>query len=173
MPTIVTVTFNPSVDESTTVERVVSEHKMRCEHPRYDPGGGGINVARAMRRLGCDAVAVYPSGGPTGALLDALLDGEGVSRREVAIAGNTRINLHVEETATGAQFRFNMPGPVLAEGELRACFDAIDHAGRASVRGRPRAAKHLYGALRDALLSDEGHLRLPSTARGRVRARWA
>jgi 6-phosphofructokinase 2 len=125
MPTIATVTFNPSVDESTTVERVVSEHKMRCEHPRYDPGGGGINVARAMRRLGCDAIAVYPSGGPTGALLDALLDSEGVPRRSVAIAGTTRINLHVEETASGAQFRFNMPGPELAECEWRACLDAV------------------------------------------------
>jgi 6-phosphofructokinase 2 len=125
MRTVVTLTLNPSVDESTTVERVLPEHKLRCAPPRYDPGGGGINVARVIRRLGGDCLALYPSGGLTGGLLEGLLQAEGVPHRAIAISGQTRINIHVEETATCAQYRFNMPGPELSDAEFLRCMDAL------------------------------------------------
>ena len=126
MPHVVTLTMNPSVDESTFVDRVVPEHKLRCSHPRYDPGGGGVNVARAMHHLGGECHALIVEGGVTGGLLSRLLTAEGVPFTAIDIEGNTRINLHVEEQATGAQYRFNMPGPVLTEADLRAVLAAIE-----------------------------------------------
>jgi 6-phosphofructokinase 2 len=62
MADIVTFTVNPSVDVSTSVERVMPFHKLRCTAERRDPGGGGISVARVMKRLGADVVAMYPAG---------------------------------------------------------------------------------------------------------------
>jgi 6-phosphofructokinase 2 len=47
MAQIVTLTMNPALDIATATDCVVPTHKLRCEAPRYDPGGGGINVARA------------------------------------------------------------------------------------------------------------------------------
>jgi 6-phosphofructokinase 2 len=120
-PTIVTVTLNPAVDENTTVQQVVSDHKLRCDAPRYDPGGGGINVARAIVRLGGEALAIYPAGGPAGSLLGSLLDAENVARDPVPISGWTRRNLNVREESTGRHYRFCMPGPELSEGEWREC----------------------------------------------------
>ncbi len=117
MTHVVTLTMNPSVDESTSIERVVPEHKLRCARPRYDPGGGGINVARAMHKLGGECHALFVEGGLTGQVLSGLLRAEGVPFTPIPVAGDTRINLHVEEDACGAQFRFNMPGPVLTEAE--------------------------------------------------------
>ena len=58
-PLIVTLTLNPAVDLSGETERVVPEHKLRCKNERHDPGGGGINVARVLRRLGADPLAVF------------------------------------------------------------------------------------------------------------------
>lgn len=129
---IVTLTLNPSVDESTSVERVVPEAKLRCAPQRYDPGGGGVNVARVLARMGRATLAVFPAGGVTGGLLDRLLDAEGVPNQVVPVAGDTRVNLHVDETATGAQYRFNMPGSALSPDELEACVEAALLAARGS-----------------------------------------
>ncbi len=124
-PPIVTLTVNPCIDESTAVDRVIPDRKLRCGPPRYEPGGGGINVARAIVKLGGEALAVYPAGGAAGELLDALLDAEGVPRRSLPIAGWTRQNLNVFEETTAHQFRFVLPGPELTGAEAEACLEEI------------------------------------------------
>ncbi len=124
-PPIVTLTLNPCIDESASVDRVIPERKLRCGSPRHEPGGGGINVARAIRKLGGGALAVYPAGGPAGALLHDLLEAEGVAQRIVPIGGWTRQNLNVLEDATGRQFRFVLPGPELQPREVEACLEEI------------------------------------------------
>jgi 6-phosphofructokinase 2 len=118
---IVTLTFNPAIDENTVVRQVLSDHKLRCDPPRYDPGGGGINVARAIVRLGGDALAIYPAGGAAGLLLGQLLDAENVPRDAVPISGWTRQNLNVREESTGRHYRFCMPGPELRREEWQEC----------------------------------------------------
>lgn len=125
MASIATLTMNPAVDESSSVDYVVSESKLRCREPHYEPGGGGINVARAVRRLGGEAVALYAAGGPSGELLGELLDREQVARRTLPIAGWTRRNLNVLEEATGRQYRFVFPGPALDEAEWRGARQAL------------------------------------------------
>jgi len=111
MNTVVTFTPNPAIDASTAVDRVIAERKLRCCAPRFDPGGGGINVARVIHRLGGDATALYLGGGPTGELLRQLLDHDGVANRAVPCAQWTRENITVLEESSGRQFRFGMPGP--------------------------------------------------------------
>lgn len=125
MKRIVTLTLNPSIDSSTTVERVAPEDKLRCAAPRHDPGGGGVNVSRAIDRLGGASVAVYTAGGPPGDMLRMLLAQTRVEHRTVPTRQWTRQNLHVEELSTGRQYRFGMPGPELAEDEWRACLAAV------------------------------------------------
>ncbi len=125
MASIATLTVNPCVDESATVDHVVPDRKLRCREPRYEPGGGGINVARAIRRLGGEALAIYPAGGPAGGLLRSLLEREGVPQRPLPIDSWTRENLNVFEEATGRQFRFVLPGPTLAPRDWQACLDEV------------------------------------------------
>ena len=81
MTFIPTLTMNPSVDKSALIDRVVPEQKLRCKTPRYEPGGGGINVARAIGKLGGKALAVYPAGRASGQMLQDLLEQEGVEIR--------------------------------------------------------------------------------------------
>lgn len=122
---IVTLTMNPALDLSTAVKEVVPFTKLRCGPMRRDPGGGGINVARVADRLGAPACAVFPVGGPVGELLRRLVKAEGVSCRAVPIAGDTREDFTVFETASGKQFRFVTQGPELAPQEWRNCLDAF------------------------------------------------
>lgn len=125
MSRIVTLTLNPAMDLSTTAARVEPTRKLRCSLPHYDPGGGGINVARVVATLGGDALAVYPGGGPFGDLLERTLAGLGVPQRRVPIAGDTRESFTVDEGASGLQYRFVLPGPELSAVEQQACLGAI------------------------------------------------
>jgi 6-phosphofructokinase 2 len=78
VPDIVTLTINPAVDIFVNVARVEPTAKLRCSAPKRDPGGGGINVARVVHRLGGDVAAIYPTGGAIGKLLYRLLEREGI-----------------------------------------------------------------------------------------------
>ena len=124
-PPIVTVTMNPAIDLSTAVERVVPDRKLRCGLPVRDPGGGGVNVARAVRRLGGEALAVFPAGGAAGDLLQELLLGERVPHVAIRTEGWTRENVNVSEQETGKQFRFVLPGPSLSTVEWERCLDEL------------------------------------------------
>ena len=128
MTTIVTFTANPAIDKSTEVDLVVPDEKLRCAPPRYDPGGGGINVSRALHRLGADTVALFPCGGPSGQVLEDLLEDEGVAIRPLAIDGWTRENLMVFGASAEQQYRFLFDGPELTDSEWDRCLDAIQDA---------------------------------------------
>lgn len=120
-PTIVTLTMNPAVDITTSADTVHPTSKVRCTDPRYDAGGGGINVAKVVRALGGSACAVYPAGGASGDLLTGLLSRDGVASRRVTIDGATRESFTVNETQTGLQYRFVLPGPRMSFIEQHRC----------------------------------------------------
>ena len=125
MTDIVTLTLNPALDLSTSVERLIPGHKLRCGDPRRDPGGGGVNVARVITRLGGAVTAIYPAGGPSGAMLQRLLRHEGVTSHVVLTRQDTRENFHVFEEATKQQYRFTLPGPLLSRSAWRRCHSAV------------------------------------------------
>lgn len=113
MKTIVTITLNPAIDKSSSVVHVVAEHKLYCTPPRFEPGGGGVNVSRAIKKLGGNSRLLYPAGGLTGKRLQELLDEEGLNHRPFPIEGVNRESLVILEESTGRQYRFGMPGPKL------------------------------------------------------------
>ncbi|SER47684.1 6-phosphofructokinase 2 [Azotobacter beijerinckii] len=125
MSRIATLTINPAMDVSTGIARLAPTSKLRCTLPRYEPGGGGINVARVIRNLGGDTVAIYPAGGPFGEMLQRALEGLGLPQLAVPIAGDTRESFTVDEGDTGLQYRFVLPGPTLTPDERQACLEAI------------------------------------------------
>lgn len=132
MAAIVTLTMNPAVDASTMLDKVVPFHKLRCTPAKRDPGGGGINVARVLQRLGHSATAIFTAGGALGLLLKQLVTQEGVEGRAIDIAGDTREDFSVFEKDTGQQFRFVLPGPSLQPEEQTACLNAVRDAASAA-----------------------------------------
>jgi 6-phosphofructokinase 2 len=156
MADVVTLTMNPSIDVSLSVERVAPFHKLRCATERRDPGGGGINVARVMKRFGGDVTAMYPTGGALGQLLRRLVDQEGIPGLTTAISGETREDFTVHERATDLQYRFVLPGPQFTEQEWRSClatFGSLDQRSRfvvASGSLPPGVPDDFYGRIAQA-----------------------
>lgn len=107
---ILTITLNPTVDKSCTVENIKPEKKLRCSAPKYEPGGGGINVSRGLIRLKIPSTAFFTSGGRTGERLEQLLLNENVNILPFKVAADTRENFIVTDTASNEQYRFGMPG---------------------------------------------------------------
>ncbi|MEB3981540.1 1-phosphofructokinase family hexose kinase [Mycobacterium sp. 663a-19] len=122
---IVTLTMNPALDVTTSVDAVRPTDKLRCETTRYDPGGGGINVARVAHVLGASVTAVFPAGGATGDVVMSLLNDAEVPFQHVPINPPTRESFTVNETSTGQQYRFVLPGPRLTFTEQTRCLDLL------------------------------------------------
>ena len=116
---IVTLTINPALDKSTFVDEILPDHKLRCDAPVFEPGGGGINVSRAIQRMGGDSLAYYLAGGSTGNVLTQLLDKEGLTHIPIPSVKWTRENFAVTEHSTDRQFRFGMPGSIIPEEEWK------------------------------------------------------
>jgi len=126
MNSILTITLSPTVDISGEAETVRPTRKTRMPPLRYEPGGGGINVARVISMFGGDVEALYFSGGELGSLLDRLVRESGIRHRRFAISGQTRLAFMVNERTTGLQYRFVPEGPEIRPDELQPCFDAIE-----------------------------------------------
>ncbi len=165
--------MNPAIDKSSSVDHVIAERKLYCKAPHYEPGGGGVNVARAIKKLGGESVLLYPAGGLTGYRLKDLLEQEGINHRPVLIEGMTRESLVMLEESTGQQFRFGMPGPALSNEEWERCLDELsaislkpdylvasgslppgvpsDFYARVARTGKDKGAKVIIDASGDAL----------------------
>ena len=128
MASIITLTMNPALDIATETDRVVPNHKLRCSEPRYDPGGGGINVARAVHALNGDALAIFPAGGSAGELICHLLTAEGVRYLAVPVAGFTRESFNIEDRSSGEQYRFILPGPDIDRTVQEDCLTQLSRA---------------------------------------------
>jgi len=127
---VVTLTLNPALDMSTDVGSLIPDVKLRCSEPMLDPGGGGLNVSRAILALGGESLALVALGGLTGDRLAGLIRTEGVPFLALTAPGETRTSLTVIVRDSGHQFRFMLPGPIWAEADQERVFTLL----RASVR---------------------------------------
>lgn len=159
---IVTLTPNPSLDVLFQVDRLVWDDANRLAAPRRRPGGQGINVARAARELGADAVAVAPLGGATGATLRAMLDMERMPLQVVEIAGETRLFVGARERDTGRSLLLNPRGSELGVEEV----DALAEATLSAV-GSARAAWLACCGSVPPGVADDFYARLGREARAR------
>lgn len=122
---IATITLNPALDKSSSVERLTPEQKLRCAAMQFDAGGGGINVSKGIQKLGGQSTAVFPAGGYNGRRLLEILSEAGVPTQSLEMPGETRENFSVTETATNLQYRFTMPGLELTERDAQACLNLV------------------------------------------------
>lgn len=120
---IITLTINPALDKSAKVDGLIPTQKLKCHSIRYQPGGGGINISRMLKRLGTESTCIVTSGGDTGKYLTDLLVKETVNPEIIRTKAWTRENLSVLDTQSELQYRFGMPGKKLGKKEL----DAIEN----------------------------------------------
>ena len=122
---IVTLTVNPALDKSSHFKGLVPEQKIRCETPRFDAGGGGINVSKAIARLDGVSKAIFTSGGATGEKLKELIETEKIPFETIPIHSWTRESFVAVDDNTNLQYRFGFTGAAINESEKAAIVAVI------------------------------------------------
>lgn len=125
MACVVTLTLNPTVDESTHVDALIPNTKLRCTPAVRQPGGGGINVARVAARLGQPVFALWTRGGPHGDELHRLLDEEGVAHEPIPIRERTRRNLSIQVGEADELYRLVYQGPTVHPDERERILERV------------------------------------------------
>jgi 6-phosphofructokinase 2 len=125
---ITTLTLNPAIDVACDADEVRHTQKTRTFNETLEPGGGGINVARALCGFQAPVRAIYLAGGASGRVLDGMIADRGIAREAIWIQGETRISLNVRERASGSEFRFVPEGPDVRESEWRQVLDRVESA---------------------------------------------
>jgi len=126
MKNIVTFTLNPTIDKNSSVDQVRAEDKLYCDQPFFEPGGGGINVSRAIKKLGGNSLLLYTAGGFSGKKLSKLLAAEDLNKQALEIEAEIRENLIISEKTSNLQYRFGMPGPEISEQECEKIFKTLN-----------------------------------------------
>jgi len=122
---ILTITLNPALDVTTYLDQLKPQQKLRCGPPRYDPGGGGVNVSRAIKEFGGESHAFVAVAGATGQWYRRILDETGIESQAWEFRGETRFALTVMEEVSGLQYRFMLPGPEQDEQEAERLLSAL------------------------------------------------
>ena len=122
---IVTLTVNPALDKSAHFRGLVPEQKIRCEAPRFDAGGGGINASKAIARLEGESFCVFTSGGPIGSMLEELVQKDSIAFKAVKTTNWTRESFVAVDDNTNSQYRFGFPGSEISEDEKKEIIQTI------------------------------------------------
>ncbi|QCC46993.1 1-phosphofructokinase [Halobellus limi] len=121
---VLTVTMNPAVDHTLTVEEPLREGAVaRTDDAQFDAGGKGINVSQYLTALGVEAPATGFLGGPFGRMIADALDDDGVARDFVEIDGRTRLNTTV--LSPDGEYKINHNGPVVDGADVDALVERV------------------------------------------------
>jgi len=134
---VLTVTVNPALDVSVAIDHLVPDHKMRAHDCRREAGGGGVNVSRALRRLGVRSTSFVVVGGAIGSELVSRITENGLDVVDFDIADTTRESIAITETCTDRQYRVSVDGPTIEDpvAVLRAIIDAASTARMVILSG--------------------------------------
>ena len=88
-----TVTFNPAIDQTVTLDRLVHGDVHRARSVRQNAGGKGVNVASCLADWGVPVSAYGLLGSDNAAAFDALFAAKNIEDRFIRIPGATRVNL--------------------------------------------------------------------------------
>ncbi len=115
---IITVTLNTALDKTLEVPNFTPGRRHRTVDQKTMPGGKGVNIARAIKRLGQPVIATGLTGGATGGRIVEALNDEAVLNSFVRIREESRTNTAVLDPTTGLHTEINERGPAITSQEL-------------------------------------------------------
>lgn len=127
MSKIVTVTINPCIDKTIWVDELIPNKKLKGKRSEEEPGGGGINISRAINYLDKKSTAIYFSGGYNGEFLNELVAIENLNAININTSSNSRMNFLIINETTNEEFRIGMEGGFINENELNSMLQTIEN----------------------------------------------
>jgi 6-phosphofructokinase 2 len=142
---IVSLALNPAIDLTYTTDELRHDQKSRSSNTRLDPGGTGINVGRALERLGADCHTCSTVAGSIGHLFQELVSQQIKHLTLLPISGETRINTTILEQTRNQQFEINAEGPAVSDAIQqqggKAVIDAPVHLLQPALQSQPYLIK--------------------------------
>ncbi len=127
---IYTVTLNPALDKEYTVPTLVFDDVMRMDEMRIDYGGKGFNVARMLKSLGKESIALGFVGGYTGKIISQGLEDLGIKTDLTIISGETRTNTSIVDAPKNHYIKINEKGPLVLNDEIESLLEKVNHLAR-------------------------------------------
>ena len=127
MKNIITITVNPTLDKSVLVPSLIENQKLRCTDVKIEPGGGGINVSRAIKKLGGLSTALFLAGGNFGTYFIDLFKKKKIVFKSFKIKNETRESLIIFDELSAKQYLLDMEGPVVHETEWHSLLNYISN----------------------------------------------
>ncbi len=127
---IITVTLNAAIDKTLEVPNFRLGRRHRSVEQTTMAGGKGVNVARALKRLGQPVIATGLAGGPTGTRIVEQLTEESILNDFVRIREESRSNTAVTDPTTGEQTEINERGPAVSAQEIEHFRDKLLYLAR-------------------------------------------
>lgn len=125
---IITLTLNPSIDRTVLVDNMELNRVLKAQGSLASAGGKGINVSRALKRLGVDSLALTLCGGETGKQIEENLKKETITHNIMWIKEQSRNCYGIIDSKSGAETVINEYGPVVSEQEIEkfiALFESL------------------------------------------------
>jgi 1-phosphofructokinase len=144
-PDVVTVTLNPAIDLTVTLDRFVVGAVQRASAAVFNCGGKGVNVAGCLADWGARAAATGVLGRSNDGAFADFFASKGVADHFVRISGETRTNIKIADRASGDTTDVNLPGLTVSD----SAFDAV----RAALTGcvAPHQPVVLAGSLPESM----------------------
>src|SRR3712207_3651296 len=130
---IITVTLNAAIDKTLAVPNFRLGRRHRAVEQTSMAGGKGVNVARALKRLGQPVIATGVAGGPTGTRIIEQLTDEAILNDFVRIREDSRMSTAVVDPTSGEQTEINERGPAVSEAELELFVDKLLYLGKGAA----------------------------------------
>ena len=150
---IITVTLNAALDKTLEVPNFTPGRRHRTVEQTTMPGGKGVNIARAIKRLGQPVIATGLAGGATGTRIVEALTDESILNDFVRIREESRTNTAVLDPTTGLHTEINERGPSVSAQELELFRDKLLYLAKGAsicvfAGSLPRGiAPEIYGRL--------------------------
>jgi 6-phosphofructokinase 2 len=122
---IYTLTLNPALDRTLTVEQLVPDETIRVISEERYAAGKGIDVSRVIKEMGGRSIALGFVGGYDGLELEGRLINDGVLSNFIRISGTTRTNIILKERTGSRQYVISAPGPHISAHELSQLYQQI------------------------------------------------
>jgi 1-phosphofructokinase len=115
---IITVTLNPAVDLTVTVDNLKKNEIHIVRSLRKDSGGKGINVSKVLHNLGFRTIATGFIGGPSGTWIQTDLQSQNIKTDFIVLPQETRTNIKIIDSDSETQL--NGAGPTLTEADIQS-----------------------------------------------------
>jgi 1-phosphofructokinase len=128
---IATITVNPAVDQTVSVDNFQMGTVNRSRAMRFDAGGKGVNVASFLADYGLNVAVTGFLGEENADLFERHFARKGIEDRFVRVPGETRINIKIMDEANQTTTDLNTPGQIPGEYAVSRFYEQVEAAAEA------------------------------------------